>query len=102
MPKLQIFDNNFTRDTPSELLDAMCKYEMDPASIVENIERTRFCPQTDRLSTTLKSVRVCVGGVGGGVGWGGGVGGGGWGGGGVGGGGGYNKKNYRRCNMILE
>ena len=26
----------------------MCKYEMDPTSIVEDIERTRFCPQTDR------------------------------------------------------
>ena len=26
----------------------MCKYEMDPASIVEDTERTRFCPQTDR------------------------------------------------------
>ena len=26
----------------------MCKYEMDPTSIVEVAERTRFCPQTDR------------------------------------------------------
>ena len=26
----------------------MCKYEMDPTSIVENTERTRFCPQMDR------------------------------------------------------
>ena len=25
----------------------MCKYEMDPASIVEDTERTRFCTQTD-------------------------------------------------------
>ena len=25
----------------------MCKYEMDPMSIVEDTERTRFCPQTD-------------------------------------------------------
>ena len=25
----------------------MCKYEMDPASIVEDTERTWFCPQTD-------------------------------------------------------
>ena len=25
----------------------MCKYEMDPASIVEDTARTRFCPQTD-------------------------------------------------------
>ena len=26
----------------------MCKYEMDLASFVEDTERTRFCPQTDR------------------------------------------------------
>ena len=26
----------------------MCKYEMDPASIVEDTERTRFVLQTDR------------------------------------------------------
>ena len=26
----------------------MCKYEMDPMSILEDTERTRFCPQTDR------------------------------------------------------
>ena len=26
----------------------MYKYEMDPMSIVEDTERTRFCPQTDR------------------------------------------------------
>ena len=25
----------------------MCKYEMDLASIVEDTERTEFCPQTD-------------------------------------------------------
>ena len=31
-----------------KLLDRMCKYEMDSMSIVENTERTRFCPQTDR------------------------------------------------------
>ena len=30
------------------LLDKMCKYEMDPTSIVEDTERTRVCPQTDR------------------------------------------------------
>ena len=30
-----------------ELLDKMCKYETDPMSIVEDTERTRFCPQTD-------------------------------------------------------
>ena len=46
-----------------KLLDKMCKYEMDPMSIVEDTERTLFCPQTDRrtrwyqytpLSTSLK------------------------------------------------
>ena len=31
-----------------KLLVKMCKYEMDPTSIVEDTERTRFCPQTDR------------------------------------------------------
>ena len=31
-----------------KLLDKMCTYEMDPMSIVEDTERTRFCPQTDR------------------------------------------------------
>ena len=30
------------------LLDKMCKYGMDPASIVEDTERARFCPPTDR------------------------------------------------------
>ena len=30
-----------------KLLDEMCKYEMDPTSIVEDREWTRFCPQTD-------------------------------------------------------
>ena len=31
-----------------KLLGKMCKYEMDPMSILEDTERTRFCPQTDR------------------------------------------------------
>ena len=31
-----------------KLIDQMCKCEMDPTSIVEDTERTRFCPQTDR------------------------------------------------------
>ena len=31
-----------------KLVDKMCKYEMDPMSIVEDTERARFCPQTDR------------------------------------------------------
>ena len=29
------------------LLDKKFKYELDPTSIVEDTERTRFCPQTD-------------------------------------------------------
>ena len=31
-----------------KLLAKMCQYEIDPMSIVENTERTQFCPQTDR------------------------------------------------------
>ena len=31
-----------------KLLDKICKYEIDPMSIVEDTEWTRFCPQTDR------------------------------------------------------
>ena len=31
-----------------QLLDNMCKYEMDLTSIVEDTEQTQFCPQTDR------------------------------------------------------
>ena len=31
-----------------KLLYMMCKYEMDPTSIVEDTEWTRFCPQMDR------------------------------------------------------
>ena len=26
----------------------MCKYEMDPVNIVQDTERTGFCPQKDR------------------------------------------------------
>ena len=33
---------------PPNFIDKMCKYEMDPMSFVEDTERTRFCPQTDR------------------------------------------------------
>ena len=31
-----------------KLLDKVCKNEMDPASILEDTERTRFCSQMDR------------------------------------------------------
>ena len=34
---------------PLKLLDKMCKYEMDPLSIMEDTEQTRFCPQTDKV-----------------------------------------------------
>ena len=30
------------------MLDKMCKYEMNPMSIVEDTERTWFCPQMDK------------------------------------------------------
>ena len=32
-----------------KLLDKMWKYEMDPMSIVDDTELTRFCPQTDKM-----------------------------------------------------
>ena len=32
-----------------KLLDKISKHEMDPASIVEDTERTPFCPQTDKV-----------------------------------------------------
>ena len=31
-----------------KLFDKICKFQMDPTSIIEDTERTRFCPQTDR------------------------------------------------------
>ena len=34
--------------THLKLVDKMCKYEMDLASIVEDTEWTPFCPQMDR------------------------------------------------------
>ena len=49
LPKLQIciILKQFLHMTHFlKLLDKMCKYEMDPTSIVEDTERTRFCPQT--------------------------------------------------------
>ena len=39
-----------------KLLEKMCKYEMDPTSIVEDTKRTRFCPQTDRRTDKVKPV----------------------------------------------
>ena len=47
-----------------KLLDMMCKYEMDPTSIVEETERTRFCPQTDRWTdkqseTSIPLFQLC-------------------------------------------
>ena len=62
-PKFQNFKQAVHPKHLLKLLDKMCKYEMDPTSIVENTERTGFCKQTDRwtrwnqytpLSTSLK------------------------------------------------
>ena len=51
LPKLQNFEfwKKIIHDTPFEV-DKMCKYEMEPVSIVEDTGRTvtRFCPQMDR------------------------------------------------------
>ena len=38
------------------LVDNMHKYELDPASIVEDTEWTWFCPQTDRRIDNVKPV----------------------------------------------
>ena len=50
LPKLQFF--NFEKNLHMIHLlkspDKVCKYEMDPASIVEDREQTQFCLQTDR------------------------------------------------------
>ena len=46
--KFQILKRSLHVTHLLKLLDKMCKYEMDPMSIVEDTERTRFCPQTDR------------------------------------------------------
>ena len=59
LPKLQIFlilKQTLHATNLLKLLDKMCKYEIDPTSIVEDTERTRFCPQTDRLTDKLKPV----------------------------------------------
>ena len=47
-----------------KLLDKLCKYEMDPMSIVEDTERTRFCPQMDRRTdgqgdTSIPPFQLC-------------------------------------------
>ena len=63
LPKFQILIQMLHATHLLKLLDKMCKYEMDPMSIVEDTEQTLFCPQTDRrtmwnqytpLSTLLK------------------------------------------------
>ena len=41
--KIQIFETHLLN-----LVDKMCKYEMDLANIEDNTEWTRFCRQTDR------------------------------------------------------
>ena len=49
LPKISVleFCKIFTHNTPFEVAYKMCKYDMNPPSIVEVTERTRFCPQTD-------------------------------------------------------
>ena len=47
-----------------KLLDKMCRYEMYPTSIVEDIELTRFCPQTDKRTdaqgeTSISHYQLC-------------------------------------------
>ena len=56
LPKFQIFHKSEHATDLLKLVDKMCKYEMDPASIVEDAERTRFCPQTDGLADKVKPV----------------------------------------------
>ena len=46
--KLLNFEINVTCNTPLKMFDKMCQYEMHPTNIVEDTERTWFCPQTDR------------------------------------------------------
>ena len=48
LPKLQILKSTLHAIHLLKLFDKMCKCKMDLASIVEDTERTRFCPQTDR------------------------------------------------------
>ena len=49
MPKIKIKKNCNKLDTTNllKLLTKVYEYEMDPASIVEDTERTRFCPRSD-------------------------------------------------------
>ena len=46
-----------------ELLDKMCKYEMDPMSIVEDTEWTRFCSQTDKVIPVYRPFNFVEAGV---------------------------------------
>ena len=50
-PKLHFllnFELNSTCDTLQKMLDKIHKYEINPASFLEDTERTRFCTQMDR------------------------------------------------------
>ena len=49
-----IFHKNLHTTHLLNLVDKMCKYEMDLAGIVEDTDRTRFCPQTDRRKDKVK------------------------------------------------
>ena len=48
MSNLWIWEQTLHGTHLLKLLIKMCKYKMDPMSIVEDTERTRFCPQTDK------------------------------------------------------
>ena len=47
LPKKMNLKKKTLDATHLKFLDKMYKYEMDPASIVEDTEQTRFCPHTD-------------------------------------------------------
>ena len=63
LSKLQIIEFEFkkksTGDTPLKLLDKMCKYEMEPVSIVENAERNKTTKQT-RVILILLMTRCLI------------------------------------------
>ena len=56
--KISILEQTLHTTHPLKLLDKICKYEMDPKSIVEDTEQTRFCPQTDRQTDEHTSWRI--------------------------------------------
>ena len=53
---LSILNRTFHATHILKLLDKVCKYEMDPASIVEETDWTRFRPQMDTQAGKVKPV----------------------------------------------